>query len=93
MNMDSQKVVVVNPLTGNSQKWMFDRAEVENRSAAEIIQTLHSTGELLGTLQEWKMSHQGKQLNEHMPLNQQIGFQDMETRLYVQPIVAGATRG
>ena len=90
MNTKSQKVIVVNPLTANIQQWMFDRSEVENRSTAEIIQTLHNSGELAGNLQEWIMSYQGKQLNEYSPLNQQIGFNEMETRLHVQPIVAGA---
>jgi hypothetical protein len=90
MSTNSQKVIVVNPLTANIQQWMFDKSEVENRSAVEIIQTLHDSGELPGNLQEWKMSYQGKHLNEYSPLNQQVDFNEMETRLHVQPIVAGA---
>jgi hypothetical protein len=89
MQKKEQKVIVVNPLTGNIQKWMFDRSEVEFRSARDIVQTLHQSGELTGQQHDWKMSYQGVMLDDNRPLAQQVNFDQMETRLNVQPIVAG----
>lgn len=90
MQANAEKVVVANPLSANTQQWMFEKQAVENRTPREIIQTLHNSGELAGDRQEWKLSYQGKQLHEDRPLHQQMAFSGPETRLYVHPIVAGA---